>query len=139
MEGQPICLKLGKFAASRADHERGPVGLHRQGARGHGEFIIVSKMVKSHVRLGWQTVSTSQLAPSSMDTWVGLKSNLHGPRIAGFYLHDGHAVLTPLQRPSEQGRVEQIIGAPPSKIRLGSLASFFTGAKLLNQHLVLLG
>jgi hypothetical protein len=90
MEGQPICLKLGKFAASRADHElgheRGPVGLQRQGARGHGEFIIVSKMVKSHVRLGWQTVSTSQLAPSSMDTWVGLKSNLHGPRIAGFYL-----------------------------------------------------
>jgi hypothetical protein len=23
MEGQPICLKLGKFAGSRADHELG--------------------------------------------------------------------------------------------------------------------
>jgi hypothetical protein len=111
MEGQPICLKLGKFAASRADHElgheRGPVGLHRQGARGHGEFIIVSK---TRTQNCWLLSAT-----------------------------DGHAVLTPLQRPSEQGRAEQIIGAPPSKIRLGSLASFFTGAKLLNQHLVLLG
>ncbi len=55
VERQPICLKLGKFAASRADHElgheAGRVGLQRQGARGHGEFIIMSKMVKSHVRL----------------------------------------------------------------------------------------
>jgi hypothetical protein len=90
-------------------------------------------MVKSRARLWCQSVSTSQCAPCSMDTWVGLKSNLYGHRTAGICLKDEHAVLTPLQCPSgEQGRVELIIGypvqdegsvlSPPPPIRWGRVA-----------------
>jgi hypothetical protein len=49
---------------------------------GHRELIIMSKMVKSHARLGVKVPTHFDVHPAKMDTWVGLKSNLYGRRTA---------------------------------------------------------
>lgn len=124
IEGQPVLLKWGTFTAASRDELklRADVFIVRQ--RGHGEFTIMSKMVKSPTRLWYQSVGTFQCAPSSIKTWVGLKSNLYGHRTAVICLQRTGTRYGPhcnARRRAGSRRVDHWI--PPPRRRLGSLAS----------------